>query len=219
MKNKDITPLVMGFLLVTGIIILAILRRSRIPGLWDGYPVDFDTSFIGLYLLWLANELRISKKDLNTEGKKTSDFMTCQFYGTGQALTVLTALWFPSVWRAPNAAHFAGMGLFLIGVLYRSWAIRTLGRFYSHRVRIESQHPIVASGPYRYTRHPAYAGMILANAGISLYFLNWVTTGVFLLVLMPAIVVRIAIEEKTLFEIAGYAEFAKNRKRLFPAVW
>lgn len=164
-------------------------------------------------------ELRVSKRDVSTEGKKTSDYATCQLYGLGQALTFLSALWFASLWRAPNIVHVVGMGTFLAGVCYRLWAIRTLGHYYSHRVQAVAQHQIVASGPYRFTRHPAYAGMIIANAGISVYFINWVTIGVFLLILVPAILLRIRIEERTLFGIEGYAEFARTRKRLFPAMW
>ena len=61
--------------------------------------------------------------------------------------------------------------------------------------------------------------MIIANAGLSLYFFNWVTVCVFLFILVPAIMVRILIEEKTLYKVAGYSEYAKSRKRLFPALW
>jgi len=161
----------------------------------------------------------IAERDLRIEGKRTSDFATCQVYAFGQAITFLSALWFPSVWRAPNAAHLLGLGIFLLGVYYRLWAILTLGQFYSHRVRILSQHRIVCSGPYRFTRHPAYAGMIILNAGVVIYFLNWVTLDLFLFALVPAIVLRIAIEERVLFGIEGFSDFAKRRKRLFPLVW
>ncbi len=219
MKSKDLTPLIMWFVLFAGIILIAFIRINRNFTVWNEYPVNFDTIFISLYILWMIMELRVSKKDANTEGKKTSDFMTCQLYGVGQALTILTALWFPSFWRVPNFVHFVGMTTFLSGVCYRLWAIRTLGQYYSHRVQTVAQHQIVVSGPYRFTRHPAYAGMIIANAGISIYFFNWVTVGVFLFILLPAILLRIIIEEKTLFGIEGYSEFAKKRKRLFPAVW
>jgi protein-S-isoprenylcysteine O-methyltransferase Ste14 len=218
-KNKDYAPLAMWFSLVIGIVVLAVIRSSRVTGVWNDCVVDFDNVFIGSYILWMLIELRISKKDVNTEGKRTADFATCQLYGSGQALTFLTALWFPSFWRTPNAAHFIGISIFLIGVCYRVWAIRTLGQFYSHRVRTAAQHRIVVTGPYRFMRHPAYAGMLIANAGICLYFINRVTLCVFLFILMPAILLRIVIEERTLFEINGYAEFAEKRKRLFPAVW
>ena len=61
--------------------------------------------------------------------------------------------------------------------------------------------------------------MIVANTGISLYFFNWVTICVFLFILVPAILLRIIIEERMLFVIDGYSDFAQKRKRLFPGIW
>jgi len=219
MARKDLTPALMSVLLLLGIVALAIVRQWRIPNLWVEYPVNLDTVFASLYALWILVETPVAKRDLSTEGKTTSDFATCQIYAFAQAFTFLSALWFPPVWRAPNAAHFVGFSIFLLGVCYRLWAIRTLGQFYSHRVRILSQHRIVSSGPYRFTRHPAYAGMIILSAGVTIYFLNWVTLCIFVFALVPAIVLRIGIEERVLFGIEGYPEFAKRRKRLFPLVW
>lgn len=209
----------MWLVLFAGIIMLAIVRHNRLTDGSRGYPLYLDNIFVGLYLLWMIIELKTTKKDVNTEGKKTYDYMTCQLYGIGQALTILTALWLPSVWNVQNAANFVGIGIFLLGACYRLWAIRTLGQFYSHRVRTVPHHQIVVSGPYSITRHPAYAGMIIANIGISIYFFNWVMMCVFLFILLPAIVLRIIIEEKTLFRIKGYYEYASKRKRLFPAIW
>lgn len=219
MERKDFTPALMSLILLLAIAALALVRHSRMPNLWAGHPANLDDVFAGLYVLWILAETPIARRDFGTEGKTTSDFATCQIYAMGQALTFLSALWFPSLWRAPNAAHVAGLILFLAGVCYRLWAIWTLGKFYSHRVRTLPDHRIVSSGPYRLTRHPAYSGMILLNAGVVLYFLNWVTLGLFLIALLPAIVLRIAIEERVLFGIEGYPEFARKRKRLFPLVW
>jgi len=56
---------------------------------------------------------------------------------------------------------------------------------------------------------PFFYGLIL-QLGDHLYFF---------LILVPAILLRIRIEEKILFGIEGYSEFAKKRKWLFPAVW
>lgn len=209
----------MWLLLLTGILALAFFRSGRAESVWSGRFCNGDAVFIGLYILWMIVELRVTRKDISAEGQTISDGATCQLYGTSQALTFLSALWFPSVWRAPNAAHIVGLCIFVLGGCYRQWAVRTLGRFYSHRVRATAQHRIVATGPYRFTRHPAYAGMIVANAGICVFFFNWVTICVFVFLLLPAILLRIVVEEKTLFGIDGYAEFAKKRKRLFPAIW
>lgn len=219
MKGRDINPLVMWFCLVTGIVVLAFIRPSRVPNVWFGFAINFDNIFISSYILWMLAELHVSHKDVSTAGKKISDAATCQLYGFGQAMTFFTALWFPSVWKAPNIAHCLGMVVFFSGVCYRLWAIRTLGQYYSHRVQTASQHRIVTSGPYRFTRHPAYAGMIVANIGISIYFLNWVTLCVFLFILVPAILIRIKIEERALSGITEYAEFARKRKRFIPGVW
>ncbi len=52
-----------------------------------------------------------------------------------------------------------------------------------------------------------------------MYFFNWVTVSVFIFILVPAILLRMVIEESRLFGIEQYAEFAKKRKYLFPVVW
>ena len=135
-----------------------------------------------MYIVWMLLELKISQKDVRTDGRKTADSGTCQLYGLGQALTILTALWFPSLWERLNAAHFFGFALFLFGVAYRQWSVRELGEYYSHLVCTVENHKIVDSGPYRLTRHPAYAGMIVANAGVCLFFFNWITFGIFAMV-------------------------------------
>jgi protein-S-isoprenylcysteine O-methyltransferase Ste14 len=217
--KRDYTPLVMWLILLAGILALAVIRAGRPTGVWRESAFNGDTVFIGLYILWMVIELRVTRKDIRTEGKKISDYATCQLYGTSQLLTIFTALWLPSVWRVPNPAHVIGLSVFVLGACYRLWAVRTLGRYYSHRVQITEQHRIVDTGPYRFTRHPAYAGMIVANAGICIYFFNRITVCVFLFLLVPAILLRIVIEEKTLFRIDGYAEFAEKRKRLFPSIW
>jgi hypothetical protein len=46
-----------------------------------------------------------------------------------------------------------------------------------------------------------------------------VTISIFLLILVPSVLLRIQIEENTLSGIEGYRQFAKSRKRLFPAIW
>jgi protein-S-isoprenylcysteine O-methyltransferase Ste14 len=172
MNRKDFTPAVLSILLLLGIVLFAAARYWRMPSFWVEFPVNLDAVFIALYILWLLVEAPIAGRDINTETAGNSDGGTCQIYAVSQALTVLSALWFPAVWHAPNAAHFVGIGLFLCGVCYRLWAIRTLGVFYSHRVRTVNRYRVVDSGPYRFTRHPAYAGMVVANIGVALYFSN-----------------------------------------------
>jgi protein-S-isoprenylcysteine O-methyltransferase Ste14 len=174
--------------------------------------------FVFIYLSWIIAEFGISKREIH-QGKKTSDYGTCELYAAGQALTILSALWVDSVWKSPGIFHAFGLSVFVSGIYLRLWAIRTLGRYYSHIVRTVDKHNIINSGPYRFIRHPAYAGMIIAHVGVVIYFLNYLTLAVFLMILLPAIMLRIFIEEKTLFTIHGYSEYAHHRKRLFPMIW
>jgi protein-S-isoprenylcysteine O-methyltransferase Ste14 len=61
--------------------------------------------------------------------------------------------------------------------------------------------------------------MIVAHAGIAVFFFNWITSAIFAGVFVPAIVLRILVEEMMLFRIEGYREYASTRKRLLPAIW
>ncbi len=205
-------------MLLLGLICLLTLYRVTHQNIWINYIANFDIVFASVYLAWIVIEAKVSKEELN-KGDKTSDYGTCELYAIGQAAVFLSALWFTSAWQSPNLFHFIGFTTFVVGITYRLWAIKTLGKYYSHMVREVEAHKIVDSGPYRHIRHPAYAGMILANLGVVIFFFNLVTLILFLLVLIPAIILRIIIEEKTLFRIGGYEKFAQNRQRLIPSIW
>jgi protein-S-isoprenylcysteine O-methyltransferase Ste14 len=217
MANRNATPLILAILLMALICLLALYRITH-QNIWINFIANFDIIFASVYLAWILIESKISKEELN-KGNKTSDYGTCELYAIGQAAVFLSALWFTSAWQSPNLFHFLGFTTFLAGIAYRRWAIKTLGKYYSHMVREVDGHQIIESGPYRHIRHPAYAGMILGNLGIVIFFFNWITLVLFALILIPAIILRIIIEEKTLIKIAKYVDYAKNRPRLIPGIW
>lgn len=101
------------------------------------------------------------------------------------------------------------------------WASKT-NAYLSSRVRIQQErgHAVVAAGPYRYVRHPMYAGMILYDVSLPLLLGSWwgLVVGA---VMIGAVVVRTAFEDRTLQrELAGYGEYSQQvRYRLFPGVW
>jgi protein-S-isoprenylcysteine O-methyltransferase Ste14 len=217
MNMRNAIPLILSILLI-GLICLLSVHRITHQTIWINSVVNFDVVFASVYLAWILIESKISKEEMN-KGNRTSDYGTCELYAIGQAAVFLSALWFTSAWRSPNIFHLLGCIIFLGGITYRLWAIKTLGKYYSHIVRQISEHQIIESGPYRRIRHPAYAGMILANLGIVIFFFNWITLMLFSLILIPAIILRIVIEEKTLLTIDQYVDYAKNRPRLIPGIW
>ena len=184
---------------------------------WHGPAVAIGGVMLALYLVWLLVEARVAKGEM-TKGVTHFDRGTLELYAAARIATVLAA--FVVNATAPSLpVILAGLLAFVGGVAFRLRAIRELGRFYSHRVRVRDSHRIVDTGPYRFVRHPAYTGMLLAHAGLVTAFFNWLTLGIFLGVMVPAVVVRILVEERTLAEVAGYSEYCEGRKRLLPAVW
>jgi len=44
------------------------------------------------------------------------------------------------------------------GIALRQWAITTLGQCFVGHVLVQPGQAVVRSGPYRWLRHPSYAG-------------------------------------------------------------
>jgi protein-S-isoprenylcysteine O-methyltransferase len=60
-----------------------------------------------------------------------------------------------------EAIFWLGIALMLIGVALRSWAVRTLGRYFLPVVAVRADQQVVRDGPYRLIRHPTYSGALL----------------------------------------------------------
>ncbi|WP_459865627.1 methyltransferase family protein [Endothiovibrio diazotrophicus] len=126
-------------------------------------------------------------------------------------------------WSAEFPPWLMAIGFILIslGYAFAAWAVAE-NRFFSSVVRIQTDrgHVVCNSGPYRYVRHPGYAGNILALFGIVLA-LGSVWT------LIPAAaasiigVIRTALEDRTLQEeLPGYRDYAHCvRYRLIPGIY
>ncbi len=88
------------------------------------------------------------------------------------------------------------------------------------KIQKERAHTVITSGPYRYVRHPMYAGMIFYLFCAPLLLGSWwgLLWGC---VLLGVFAIRIQIEEGTLRkELPGYNEYAARvRYRLIPRVW
>lgn len=173
---------------------------------------------IVLYLAWVLLEARITLRTSRGE-VSDSDRGTELLYGSARLVTGLAAVCGPLEWRSWSPWLLLPLVPFCAGIALRLSAIRTLGRFYSHRVRTVDGHSVARTGPYRLLRHPAYSGMLLAHIGFVAFFLNVFSVVALAGLLVPALVRRILVEEEALASVPGYTEFARGRSRLIPAVW
>lgn len=167
------------------------------------------------YLLWILAESRITVRNPSEASAENGTLLPYALSRAG--VGVSAALW-PLRWDRLSPWMAVPIALFAGAVALRLVAIRTLGRFYSHHVVRYSDHTIVSTGPYRFVRHPAYTGMLLANAGFVAYFAN--PLSVLLLAVLCAVVIwRIGVEERVLLGVPGYRDYSSGRARLLPGVW
>ncbi|HEY4455354.1 MAG TPA: isoprenylcysteine carboxylmethyltransferase family protein [Pseudonocardiaceae bacterium] len=111
--------------------------------------------------------------------------------------------------------------LVVLGAGFRLWSITVLGRYFRAVVHIQAGHRVVRSGPYRVLRHPSYTGLLVGLLGVGFLWGNIVSTVVFELSLIAAVLYRIKVEEKVLLDNLGdaYADYMKQTYRLIPGVW
>jgi protein-S-isoprenylcysteine O-methyltransferase Ste14 len=95
-------------------------------------------------------------------------------------------------------------------------------RFFSSVVRIQTDrgHVVCDTGPYRFVRHPGYAGIIFPLFGIVLA-LGSIWTLIPAAVASIITVIRTVLEDRTLQEeLPGYRDYARRvRYRLIPGIY
>jgi protein-S-isoprenylcysteine O-methyltransferase Ste14 len=158
------------------------------------------------------------------ENAKPWDKLITPFLGIGGGLVLLVAGldmlfdWSPtfSFW-----VKTASLAIILAGYALSSYAL-IKNRFFSGMVRIQTDrgHQVVSSGPYRWMRHPGYAGGLLTYLATPLFLdSRWAfLPAVFITILL---VIRTGLEDKFLQdELEGYRDYARRvRYRLLPGVW
>jgi protein-S-isoprenylcysteine O-methyltransferase Ste14 len=128
----------------------------------------------------------------------------------------------PAAAIRPGAAVFAaGLAVLAGGLVLRGWSVKTLGGYFTGRVMVSSDQPVITAGPYRLLRHPSYTGLLLACAGVGLTSANWVAVAAMVLLPAAAVLWRIHAEENALLTTLGdrYRAYAAQHKRLVPLVW
>lgn len=158
------------------------------------------------------------------EDSKSWDKTLAPLVGLGGALIPLVAgldariNWTP-IFSLP--VILLSLVIILAGYAWSSWALIE-NRFFSGMVRIQTdrgQH-VISSGPYRWMRHPGYAGALLVYLATPI-FLDSLWTFLPAAFLTIVLIIRTRLEDRTLQdELDGYREYAgRVRYRLLPGVW
>jgi protein-S-isoprenylcysteine O-methyltransferase Ste14 len=121
----------------------------------------------------------------------------------------------PAVERSPELAQI-GAGIMLIGLCIQISAKVILFRSFGI---VAANRGIQIRGPYRFVRHPIYAGYVVAHFG---YLVGWPSTHNICLYTLALIIqmARLLREEELLMNDPAYREYAgRVRYRLLPGVF
>ena len=122
----------------------------------------------------------------------------------------------------PNIlSESAGVLLTAAGLAWAVWARVHLAGNWSGFVTIKENHELIQTGPYRFTRHPIYTGVLLGIFGAMLALLPTPGGAAALGIGTVAFVIKLREEEKVLGKHFGEAYEAYKRRvraRLVPGV-
>lgn len=207
---------------VRGILATALVG---VAGRWNGPTVFILAVAAGLSFFSLGRRDRVER----TDGDADPAAFAPEPYGMAMQLAFLAILtvgaWdnrSPDVtWRHPGLLGVAGFAVIMLGVGLRQSAARALGRQFTVGLSVLADHVLVESGPYRWIRHPNYAGLLLVAIGTAMMVWSPTAAGVSLVVWLPLALLRIRREERALHAHLGSAwgEYSRDRWCLVPGVY
>lgn len=181
----------------------------RFPALW---------AVVGLGVL--ANALqptyRFRDPTRSPEDRGTFRQIMLTVYGSQAAALVELVL------RRPPGLPFDTLGTAAllamgVGLALRTWAIVTLGGWFTLQVGVTPAQHLVQGGPYRLIRHPSYTGAFLAFVASAILLHAWVAAALGALALGAAFRRRIHHEERLLAaSLPGYRAYMARTGALLP---
>lgn len=209
---------------------LALLVAGRDPGWWQAWAFSLVVNVAGIGgRAWaerrhpglLADRMRFGRG----QSVKPWDRVLAPLMGFSvlYLLVIVVALDHRYGWTRPlpTWANVVGLLLCTIGYGFAVWAL-VENRFFTSMVRIQTErgHQVCDTGPYRFVRHPGYAGSLLSAVGIPLA-LDSMWAFVAVVVALAVSLARTTLEDRTLMEeLPGYREYARRVPyRLFPGLW
>lgn len=214
----------LGMLLVMGATLFASAGSLSWPGAWI-FLAEMGVSSVWLGL-WLARHDRaLMAERLGSPVAKGQSPWDRVFMVGAMASFIAWMAFMGWRWRAGHGADVPAwlqvVGFALIaGCMGVSFLTFRANSFAAPVVKLQSDQTVATGGPYRYVRHPMYAGALLYFLGVPLLLGEW--RG---LVLTPFLIVGLAAravgEERVLRAgLAGYAAYASRvRYRFVPLVW
>jgi len=133
----------------------------------------------------------------------------------------LEYMFLPAVLPRSTWMQWLGLGLIFAGMALRIWTRKAIKGLYSGVVQVQQDHRLVQEGPYRYIRHPGYAGLFLMTLGVSIAYSSLIGLLAIPILMLPGLAYRMKVEEKLLKEYFGeeYLRYQGRTKKVLPGIW
>lgn len=217
----------LGYLFLNPLILFTSAGTARWGIAWAYFGISIAGTIASRVLARRKNPdlLEERAKYQDSEGVKNWDKVLMPIAALyGPMITMVVAgLDFRFEWTDvfPVSIQVIAMIIAVLGYVLGAWAMIE-NRFFSAVVRIQEdrEHTVCDTGPYRYIRHPGYAGGILWFLMTPL-ILNSLWAFIPICITIAATILRTAFEDRTLqSELQGYKDYSlKTRYRLVPWVW
>jgi protein-S-isoprenylcysteine O-methyltransferase Ste14 len=203
------------FFTIAGVVCLGGFALHRLILVDEGTGRLLGVACLACYVAWMLWELRITVSELSRQEAR-GDKSSLEVVAVAKILMLAGAFAGGGTIRPALAA--VGLGLLILGVLLRAWAISLQGRAYSHRIRTPPR--VIRGGPYALIRHPAYLGTLLGHTGLVLVFCNTFSVAALAALWYPSVLWRTVVEDRFLCAQSGYRGYAARvRARLVPGLW
>lgn len=98
------------------------------------------------------------------------------------------------------------LAVFLLMQVLRVWCLSSLGKFWNTKILILPGADVQKKGPYRWIRHPNYVIVTTELIVLPILFSAYFTAGLFLILNIWMLSVRIPAEERALRDLTNYNE-------------
>ena len=204
---------------------LAALYRWGAPDPWSRVD-SFSVAVLLGTILVAAEQIAFSRSVWNDDAKGEALGMTFDpglaKWGGLLGLAELRVFLEYGHWNLAPAlenpiVQYAGVILYFAALVWLRWADATLARNFNSAA---GRRLLLASGPFRYIRHPRYAGLIATRIAMALAMasvVGWVCFAGWAWVIRR----RVIREEPHLVRYFGeeYVEYAKRTWRLVPGIY
>lgn len=182
--------------------------------------------FIVIWSGWLLSEIFMTRLfHSKAKGREQKDkHMLILMWVTiviSILLGVICAIHLSCIISRSAVVNYSGLTLIIAGILIRVSAIRTLGKFFTVDLTVQSGQILVQRGLYKYVRHPAYTGSLLSFLGMGISLNNWISVVAIFIPVLASFIYRINVEEKMLLDQFGYVyrDYIQRTKRLLPVIY